>query len=390
MPLEWNELVDQFRDIGDRVVAKTWNKGTEISRQETYRWLMTAQAQAVLNMLHVDPDFPDWTPILNNVLNMAAPNPDFIYFYAFVDGRGTYKLSGYRGSNQFVYLSQSEAIYTVSDSPKPSNLGLDLDDIHMDEDGYFEILFSNDKPKGYDGNWWQLDPTSKHLSIRQAAYDWGVEEDARISITRLDGPVVPVRLTADEISDRLKMLATWMENALTHWFHHLNETREKGTINRLEIFDFGPQGGFEGQIYLEGIHQLEADEALILETEVPETCFYWSFLITDDQFSTIDYMNRQSSLNPSQIVLDNDGKFRAVISAQDPGVPNWLDSAGYPSGMIQGRWNNCSSSPTPTLKKVKVAEVRAHLPADTPMIDQEVRRAALEKRRTGYQLRRRW
>ena len=34
------------------------------------------------------------------------------------------------------------------------------------------------------------------------------------------------------------------------------------------------------------------------------------------------------------------GKFRAVISLEDPGVPNWLDPAGYTEGGIYGRWVN--------------------------------------------------
>ena len=34
-------------------------------------------------------------------------------------------------------------------------------------------------------------------------------------------------------------------------------------------------------------------------------------------------------------------------AAQDPGVRNWLDTSGYPSGAIQGRWFDASSAPTP-------------------------------------------
>lgn len=197
-------------------------------------------------------------------------------------------------------------------------------------------------------------------------------------------------MSADEIGERLAKLSEWIENATIIWYEHMNEMRKKDVVNRLEVYDYSGIGGFAGQIYLEGIYELEADEALILETDILEKSFYWSFLVTDDQFSTVDYLNRQSSLNPKQIRADSDGTFRAVISAQDPGVPNWLDNGGYRSGMIQGRWNQCSSAPVPTLTKVKLVDVRNYLPQDTPTITPAERDAVLRERRTGAQLRRRW
>lgn len=104
----------------------------------------------------------------------------------------------------------------------------------------------------------------------------------------------------------------------------------------------------------------------------------------------LDWINRQTSLNGHQARLDKDGKFRAVISATDPGVPNWLYTIGYQQGTFFGRWKECSSTPTPTITKVKLAEVRNYLPADTPIVTAQARDAAIRMRRKGAQLRRRW
>jgi hypothetical protein len=79
-----------------------------------------------------------------------------------------------------------------------------------------------------------------------------------------------------------------------------------------------------------------------------------------------------------------------VISRTDPGVPNWLDKADHPWGVIQMRWNLASSYPDPTIKKVPVAEVRDHLPPDTPVVTPDERREQLRRRREGAQLRRIW
>ena len=121
------------------------------------------------------------------------------------------------------------------------------------------------------------------------------------------------------------------------------------------------------QAYYDGIHEIDDDEALILETRCPTECRYWQALVADDRFSTVDWVNRQSSLNDAQAHIDGDGRFRAVISQRDPGVPNWLDKADFPWGVIQMRFNRANDYPDPTIKKVPVADVRDHLPADTPV-----------------------
>ena len=71
-------------------------------------------------------------------------------------------------------------------------------------------------------------------------------------------------------------------------------------------------------------------------------------------------------------------------------MPNWLDKADYPWGIIQMRWNLASEYPDPTIKKVPFADVRRHLPEDTPVVTPGERREQLRVRREGAQLRRIW
>ena len=78
------------------------------------------------------------------------------------------------------------------------------------------------------------------------------------------------------------------------------------------------------------------------------------------------------------------------MAVTDPGVHNWLDTGGFLQGMLIGRWYRCSSHPLPTLTKVKLADVRDHLPADTPVFTPEQRSEQMRVRRIGAQLRRRW
>jgi hypothetical protein len=88
--------------------------------------------------------------------------------------------------------------------------------------------------------------------------------------------------------------------------------------------------------------------------------------------------------------VDADGVVRYVVSAKDPGVPNWLDTAGYASGAIQGRWAECSSSPIPTVRKVDVSQVRASLPSATPSVTPQDREKNIRERRSQLQQRPLW
>ena len=108
-------------------------------------------------------------------------------------------------------------------------------------------------------------------------------------------------------------------------------------------------GGLPKQAYYDGIHEIADDEALIVETALPEHSRYWQILVADDRFATVDWVNRQSSLNDAQARIDSDGKFRVVISKRDPGVPNWLDKADFPWGIIQMRFNRASDLPEATV-----------------------------------------
>src|SRR3546814_12850407 len=109
---------------------------------------------------------------------------------------------------------------------------------------------------------------------------------------------------------------------------------------------------------------------------------------SSDVCSSDLWYNNQASLNNAQWRVDGDGILRVVVSAKDPGVPNWLDTPGHPSGAIQGRWTDCNAQPVPSVRNVARAEVRASLPAETPSIPPEKGPRILRDRRDAAQPRR--
>jgi hypothetical protein len=79
-----------------------------------------------------------------------------------------------------------------------------------------------------------------------------------------------------------------------------------------------------------------------------------------------------------------------VISADDPGVLNWLDTGGRQRGAIVARWWTASSPPEPVVTRVRLSDVRTNLPAGTPAVTAADREASIRLRRKGAQLRTRW
>ena len=51
-----------------------------------------------------------------------------------------------------------------------------------------------------------------------------------------------------------------------------------------------------------------------------------------------DYASRQVVLNHSQVQLEEDGSFKIAIAHRDPGLPNWLNTAGHSEGGAIFRW----------------------------------------------------
>jgi hypothetical protein len=128
------------------------------------------------------------------------------------------------------------------------------------------------------------------------------------------------------------------------------------------------------------------DEAVLLEFPVPR-CRLWSVALCDFWWQSLEFGQRQTSLNGHWTTLDSDGVFRGVIAHEDPGVPNWIDTEGCDRGTLAVRFLFAEATPKPTLRAVPLADLRDHLPEDTPRVTPEQRSAVLARRNRALQRR---
>lgn len=370
-------------------IAETWSPEDPAYQADVARQTMTSLSYAYFMYFHADPEHPDWAPLWNPVFTLQ-PNPDDIYLQAPIRGDLRYRVSGNRGSCKILsFTTQKVLSGTVDEMPQPSGHNeVDCRDLGLEPHQDFEVIFSAERPQGYDGLWAPIDPEAGGMMVRYRMYDWEHEVDPVLSIECLD-PVPPKpRLSPQQIYQRIDQMARFPARKTGLYYRMQNGVRERVGFNVFEPVQYA--GALAKQVYWPACFQFEADEALIIETDIPDQVDYWNVQLNDPYFNALEYVYRQSSLNGHQAYRSTDGRFRAVISLADPGVPNWLDPAGYTEGGIYGRWFDAGSAPCPTIRRVKLKALRSALPADTPVVTPEQRAAALARRVRACQRRRRW
>jgi hypothetical protein len=101
----------------------------------------------------------------------------------------------------------------------------------------------------------------------------------------------------------------------------------------------------------------------------------------------MDYRYHLASLNSGQAAVDGDGPVRLVIAPRDPGVWNWLDTAGHHEGHVFARWLLATDPPVPDCKVVKFDELATVLPAGTRRCTPAERMNLLLQRRRAVERR---
>jgi uncharacterized protein DUF1214 len=309
-------------------------------------------------------------------------NPDNLYFVARVSGTGTYRITGRRGSSVgLLVLALDELPGNGADSGVTTAY-LTGDDLEVDADGSYSIELSATQPAH--GSWLPLSPETDNLLVRFTFQDWSRERPGSMDISRLDPPETrPFEMTDDDA-------ATILDDAARSIVLQAAFYRDYGTgLNALPPNTMlAPReargaGVHATQWNASGRFELESDEALIVTVNDAPQARYSDIMLSDQWLNTFEFITHQVSLNRAQTRADDDGRLRFVVSAQDPGVPNWLDTTGQRRGVLFARWQDCSSALTdhqPELQVVDLGSVRDALPAATPHVDRNARARDLADR----------
>ena len=371
-------------------IARTWRPDDPAYRADVYRQIMMNLSYSYFAFFHADAEHPDWAPLWNPVYT-DQPNPDDIYVYAPIRGDLRYRVSGNRGTCALVTFNTQRGWTGMVESQADMGFANDFDDRNLvtDANGDFEIIFSAERPAKPVQNWAPIAREATAMVLRYRMVDWEKERDPQLSIECLDTVPLKPRLTPEQIVERIRQMSMLPTRYNASFYRIQNSVKERVGVNMF-VQERYPGGGLSKQVYWPAVFELEEGEALIVETEMPEKRHYWNIQINDPYFNAVEYVYRLASINEATARFSSDGKLRVVVSLEDPGVPNWLDPGGFKQGTIYGRWYDTDTSPLATIKRVPLAELREHLPTDTPSVSTDERADEIRRRLRAAQLRRRW
>lgn len=262
---------------------------------------------------------------------------------------------------------------------------LDWQDVTVDDLGRFSITLG---PEGANGrrHHIQTPPDARWLFIRHCRADWR-QVPIALSVERLDPPTAPP-LTEQQLAERA---GRWMVDNVAPMYWYMRVLAALEPNSPTPPFGTGAISGLVTQLITLIRLDLAADEAYVVTFGMGAAPFR-DLVLHDWWFRTIDYWERQTSLNIGQAVPNDDGTTTYVISARDPGVHNWVDNSGLRHTLIVHRWQGIpreSNRPQPLVsgRVVKFADLAQALPPEMRRVSAEQRRQQLLERRRTFQLR---
>jgi hypothetical protein len=368
-----SHLFDALRQSAELVVANGAPENT-VDIASGFRHILVLLGLGLDAGLRADPDAVVALKVsgVDNVYKWGMDCPDCIYTGASLRPGESYRVWGNRGTGRYVGLQAMAGM--------ASSANVLLDELDLGPNGEVDLVLSVEE---HEGNWLPLAEDASNLVIRHFFYDWDTEVASSLSIERIGSAADRAPRPAEDpravVARQMVALGDFIVGNLEFFLGFSNPETPNSFLPPLDGTAMGAAAENRPVI---GSWQLAPDEALLLEVPPPEG-LYWSYSLGNPWWETIDYAAHQSSLNGFQADVDDDGIVRAVVAHEDPGVANWLDTAGHSTGPMILRCVRTTSAPVPTTRVLPLADVRDALPPETRQVGPEERQAVLAARRVA-------
>jgi hypothetical protein len=384
----WGQFCDQLRAAGDRAF-KDRNPTSAAHRADAFRFLTQNLGQAFdLGLETRDPRHPMIHAFCHPTRKLGSDCADFTYQQAWIDGASTYRISGTRGTAPFFNVTVQGARpdgpgvlhEPFGDVPEANLSG---DQLVTTAGGEFELFVGGPRR---DGNWLPTSRDSRKLFIRQGFDRWD-ETPAQLSIERVGMDAPPPVPTPATLISAMQWAGTFVTGLMDDWpefpFTHggVDETRPNAFPEVRAAADDALRGRAAAAMHW----SIGPDEALIVE--FPAHDGLWMLTNMGVFFTSMDYLYRPVSYTPSRTSVDADGMVRIVLTHDDPGCHNWMDTQGFERGNLTYR-HMLGGHPVPlTTRLVARTELTDSLPTDTTMVTAAQRRDQMWQRFNGIRRR---
>ena len=349
----WRDFCRALEAAGEIILAPPTH-AAPIDRAEGYRYLTRLTRIALEMMLeHADPDFPTFYAASHTTAKIGGDNPDNLYQNATITGDRDYRIYGQRGTVPYLSFGTKANRY-ATEGTMASTGELEARDMVFAADGSFEIAVSRERKPG---NWLPLAADTSMLLVRQTFLDRPNETAAEVKVEKVGAPAKPAPLTPERLDRGLAAAAAFVNGTARTFVAWVEEFRKyPNTFAPFPQETCYRTGGDPLIHYLHGYWELAADEALVIDSEVPE-CEIWNFQLDNYWMESLDYRYLPACWNKHTARYNADGTVTFVIGARDPGHGNFMDTAGHLCGSMLLRWTRAKSHPMPRCRVVKLASL---------------------------------
>jgi hypothetical protein len=346
----WTEFCRRIEAAGRRVIEAAPDDAFE--RAEGLRYVGRIARHGLLSFIEEsDPSLP---VVTQSLPKLGGDNPDYVYGSAPLSGAYTYRLRGSLGDSSYLGIG---TYYGGVGTPTGLQCSgyLAGKDLEIDAQGRFEIALACERQPG---NWLPMRPETSQLMIRELLLDRRSQRPARFEIERSDAKARPQPLDPEGYARQLALAGSYVEGAIAQFLGWSSAFAAEP--NHIRLLDESLASGARGDPnthYYSGYYRLEDDEALLVDFRPPR-CEYWNLQLCNHWLESLDYWNHTVHVNHHSAVARPDGMVRIAIALRDPGVSNWLDTAGHRRGCIFLRQVGTPERSDPRCRVVKLADVR--------------------------------
>jgi hypothetical protein len=348
-------LLELLRDADATFLAGPRAVADAVDVAEGYRHLTHLLSYAFDLYLEADADRPAFTPLASATRKILGDNVDSRYHFAPLRGGRAYRIRGVRGDAVYlafcVYGGKPDGEWSERVVANVSQRDLDFA-----ADGSFEIVLAPEPIPGVTGRHVRLDPDAVCVIARQYFAEPLWARPASFTIEALAPAPPPPPLDDATLARRLGAVTTFIRETLA--IVPLPELPPNLVGPPMPWSPHVPGWGTPDNIYALGAFRLDDDQALVIEGRSPP-CTYWGIQVWNRYMQSLDWRYHRVALNGTQAVLAADGSFRIVVAHRDPGVPNWIETAGHREGLVFCRWLQADAMPEqPTSHVVSLATLR--------------------------------
>ena len=318
----WDDFCDALRDAGQLVFADK-APANPFDRAEGYRYLSRMLRAGLESFLEAgDSAFPQLRCPVHETIKMGADNPDNYYQSAAINPDYEYRISGTRGTVDYLGFGTVINRYSSGGGMKTDGF-LDSMDMEIGPDGEIDIIVSQ---REHPGNWLRMGPETNAINVRQTFQDRKQEQRAEIRIERIGAEDErPEPLSPEKLDKALQGAVQFLRNT-TGLFEGWTEGFIP-TTNQVAPADQAfcqAIGGDPNIYYFHSVWELADDEALVIEADTIPQCQTWNFVLQNWWMESLDYRYHNIHFNKHTATYEEDGSVKIVVAHSKPDHPNWV------------------------------------------------------------------